>query len=48
MKYFLTGATGFVGGYLAKLLRTEGHEVVAPLQMQVSLKPSAAPSLKAT
>lgn len=29
MKYFLTGATGFVGGYLAKLLRAEGHEVVA-------------------
>ncbi len=29
MKYFLTGATGFVGGYLAKLLRKEGHEVVA-------------------
>ncbi len=29
MKYFLTGGTGFVGGYLAKLLRKEGHEVVA-------------------
>lgn len=29
MTYFLTGATGFVGGYLAKLLRKEGHEVIA-------------------
>lgn len=29
MTYFLTGATGFVGSYLAKLLRNEGHEVIA-------------------
>ncbi len=29
MKYFLTGATGFVGGHLARLLRENGHEVVA-------------------
>jgi nucleoside-diphosphate-sugar epimerase len=29
MKYFLTGATGFVGGSLAKLLRNAGHEVIA-------------------
>lgn len=29
MKYFLTGATGFVGGRLARLLREKGHEVVA-------------------
>lgn len=29
MTYFLTGATGFVGSYLAKLLRKEGHEVTA-------------------
>jgi nucleoside-diphosphate-sugar epimerase len=29
MKYFLTGATGFVGGSLAKQLRTAGHEVIA-------------------
>jgi nucleoside-diphosphate-sugar epimerase len=29
MKYFLTGATGFVGGSLAKQLRNAGHEVIA-------------------
>lgn len=29
MKYFLTGATGFVGGRLARLLRANGHDVVA-------------------
>jgi len=29
MKYFLTGATGFIGGVLARQLREAGHEVVA-------------------
>jgi hypothetical protein len=29
MKYFITGATGFIGGRLARQLREEGHEVVA-------------------
>ncbi|NUN71431.1 MAG: NAD-dependent epimerase/dehydratase family protein [Bacteroidetes bacterium] len=29
MKYFLTGATGFLGGVLARLLCERGHEVVA-------------------
>jgi len=29
MKYFLTGATGFVGSSLAKMLRERNHEVVA-------------------
>jgi nucleoside-diphosphate-sugar epimerase len=29
MKYFLTGATGFVGGSLARQLRNQGHEVIA-------------------
>src|SRR5215204_3344164 len=29
MKYFLTGATGFLGGRVARRLRAGGHEVVA-------------------
>lgn len=29
MRYFLTGATGFIGGRLATFLRTQGHDVVA-------------------
>ncbi|MBL7792870.1 MAG: NAD(P)H-binding protein, partial [Saprospiraceae bacterium] len=29
MKYFLTGATGFVGNRLAKMLCDRNHEVVA-------------------
>lgn len=29
MKYFITGATGFIGGYVAQQLIDAGHEVVA-------------------
>jgi nucleoside-diphosphate-sugar epimerase len=29
MKYFLTGATGFIGGRIARRLREQGHDVVA-------------------
>jgi len=29
MKYFITGATGFIGGRLARQLRGAGHEVIA-------------------
>ena len=29
MKYFITGATGFIGGQLARQLRAAGHKVVA-------------------
>ena len=32
MKYFVTGATGFVGGVLAKKLREAGHEVNASIR----------------
>ena len=32
MKYFVTGATGFVGGVLAKKLREQGHEVHATVR----------------
>jgi nucleoside-diphosphate-sugar epimerase len=32
MKYFITGATGFVGGVLAKQLREAGHEVRASVR----------------
>lgn len=32
MKYFLTGATGFVGGALARHLRVAGHEVHASVR----------------
>ena len=42
MRYFLTGATGFIGGHLARLLRTGGHDVVALVR-----DPSAAGDLDA-
>jgi nucleoside-diphosphate-sugar epimerase len=42
MKYFLTGATGFVGGSLAKQLRSAGHEVIAIVR-----NPGKAGNLKA-
>jgi uncharacterized protein YbjT (DUF2867 family) len=29
MKYFITGATGFIGGRLARQLRETGHDVNA-------------------
>ena len=32
MKYFVTGATGFVGGVLAKKLREAGHEIRASVR----------------
>src|SRR5512138_2972529 len=32
MKYFITGATGFLGGVLARQLREAGHEVNASIR----------------
>ena len=32
MRYFLTGATGFVGGRLAQMLLQRGHKVVASVR----------------
>jgi nucleoside-diphosphate-sugar epimerase len=32
MKYFVTGATGFVGGILAKKLREQGHQIHASVR----------------
>lgn len=41
MKYFLTGATGFVGSHIARYLRETGREVTACVRT-----PSRAESLK--
>ena len=35
MKYFITGATGFIGGRLARQLREAGHEVIAVVRNPV-------------
>src|SRR5215217_1469246 len=32
MKYFVTGATGFVGGVLVKKLRAQGHDIHASVR----------------
>jgi uncharacterized protein YbjT (DUF2867 family) len=32
MKYFVTGATGFVGGVLVKKLREAGHDIHASVR----------------
>lgn len=42
MRYFLTGATGFIGGELARQLRAAGHDVVALVR-----SPSKAEALRA-
>lgn len=42
MRYFVTGATGFIGGRVVRLLRAAGHEVDALVRF-----PSKAPALAA-
>jgi nucleoside-diphosphate-sugar epimerase len=42
MRYFLTGATGFIGGQVARQLRAAGHEVVT-----IARSPEKATDLKA-
>lgn len=38
MKYFITGATGFIGGRVARQLREAGHEVVAVVRNPAKAK----------
>ncbi len=38
MKYFVTGATGFIGGRVARQLREAGHEVVAVVRNPTKAK----------
>jgi nucleoside-diphosphate-sugar epimerase len=42
LRYFVTGASGFLGGVLARQLRDEGHEVVALVR-----RPESSPRLAA-
>lgn len=46
MKYFVTGATGFVGGALAKKLREAGHDVHASVRLPEKAKELEALSVK--
>lgn len=46
MKYFITGATGFVGGALARKLREQGHEVNASVRTPEKAKDLQAMGVK--
>ncbi|HYE79906.1 MAG TPA: NAD-dependent epimerase/dehydratase family protein [bacterium] len=41
MRYFLTGATGFIGGALARQLRAQGHDVTALVRDAAAAEPLA-------
>lgn len=42
MRYFVTGATGFIGGHVARMLVQDGHEVVALVRTPSKAKDLAA------
>jgi nucleoside-diphosphate-sugar epimerase len=42
MKYFITGATGFIGGRVAQLLVEAGHQVIALVRTPAKAKALAA------
>jgi len=46
MKYFMTGATGFVGGVIAKSLRMEAHEIAAVVRDEARANHLAAKGVK--
>ncbi len=48
MKYFITGATGFIGGRVAKQLRAAGHEVVAVVRTPAKAQDLAALGVQLT
>ncbi len=45
MKYFITGATGFIGGRVAQQLAGAGHEVVALVRTPAKARHLAAPGI---
>ncbi len=46
MRYFVTGATGFIGGRVARMLARERHEVVALVRRPVAAQDLAGPGIR--